>query len=87
MGHPTSLEDEDGPMTVAPRILRRRSPLLAALLGAVLLLGSAAAAQAAPPDGVGKPDRGRDSYVALGDSFVEGYTVDMPPRPSGRSIR
>lgn len=56
---------------VEPGPRSRTRPLLAVLLTA-LLLGPAAVAQAAPPDGVGKPDRGRDSYAALGDSFASG---------------
>lgn len=60
-----------------------RTLLPVALLAVALVATGGASAQAAPPEGVGKPDRGRDAYVALGDSFSAGNGTGVPDLDPG----
>jgi lysophospholipase L1-like esterase len=57
---------------------RRHRPLVALLLGAALALTGSGAAAAYVPDAAAQPDRGRDTYVALGDSFSAGNGTGLP---------
>ena len=57
--------------------------LPAVLLAAALVAAGSTSAHAAPPDGAGKPDRGRDAYVALGDSFASGNGTGVPDLDPG----
>lgn len=67
-------------VAAAHRPLGPRRHLLALLLSALLVvvLGAAAAATPPPNGPPGKPDRGRDSYVAMGDSFAAGVGTGLP---------
>lgn len=72
------------PVRATSRTRRQvRTLLPAALLALALVAVGGASAQAAPPDGVGKPDRGRDDYVALGDSFAAGNGTGVPDLDPG----
>jgi lysophospholipase L1-like esterase len=63
------------PGATAPSRLRL---LGSALLALALVGGTAAHALAGPPEDRGKPDRGRDAYVAMGDSFAAGTGTGLP---------
>nr|WP_269813529.1 SGNH/GDSL hydrolase family protein [Ornithinimicrobium sediminis] len=52
--------------------------MLALLTSVLFLLTATGAAAAGPPDDRGKPDRGRDAYVAIGDSFASGVGTGLP---------
>lgn len=65
-------------MPATPSTLRRRHSVLALLLSLVFLTATAGTAVAGPPGDRGKPDRGRDSYVAMGDSFSAGTGTGLP---------
>lgn len=69
-------------MSASPSPVRRRRSILALILSLVFLTTAAGAAVAGPPDDRGKPDRGRDAYVAMGDSFAAGTgtgVTDLDP--------
>ena len=65
-------------MSASPSPLRRRRSVLALFISLVFLAATAGSAAAGPPDDRGKPDRGRDAYVAMGDSFAAGTGTGLP---------
>jgi lysophospholipase L1-like esterase len=65
-------------VSVPPSQHRRSRSFLALLTSLLFLLTATGAAAAGPPDDRGKPDRGRDAYVAIGDSFAAGTGTGLP---------
>jgi lysophospholipase L1-like esterase len=65
-------------VSATPSSSHRHRSVLALLLALVFLTATAGAAAAGPPEDQGKPDRGRDAYVAMGDSFSAGTGTGLP---------